>query len=329
MDKPPLKVLRFFTDDFPERQRVEAYHDVYSRIIVRHDMEPIGDRPFHFESSMYSLPGFGLAMSTISPCRRIHGLQHIDSDDLVLGVSVGFSDGCLVQTRGREAVLRPGEAVLTSCADPADVLIPSTSRPISLRISRSILTSKVADIDAHVARRIPRNNEGLLLLTGYIRAIANTETLTKPDLPKLIAAHVYDLVALILGATGDARELAENGGVRAARLGAILREIDRRSGDPGLSAIGVAVRLGVTPRYVHLLLEETGRSFTHHVLEQRLEKAAALLRDAAWHDRKISDIAVEAGFTDLSYFNRAFRRRFGGTPSDLRDAARPNSGRGG
>jgi AraC-like DNA-binding protein len=79
--------------------------------------------------------------------------------------------------------------------------------------------------------------------------------------------------------------------------------------------------LGITPRYVHLLLEETGKSFTHHVLERRLEKAAALLRDPQLRRRKIADIAAEAGFADLSYFNRAVRRRFGATPSDIRDSA--------
>ena len=104
-------------------------------------------------------------------------------------------------------------------------------------------------------------------------------------------------------------------------VAAVLREIERRSGDPGLSAVTIAMLLGITPRYVHLVLEETGKSFTHHVLEQRLDKAAALLRDLRSRNRKIADIAAEAGFTDLSYFNRAFRRHFGVTPSDLRAAA--------
>jgi AraC-like DNA-binding protein len=108
---------------------------------------------------------------------------------------------------------------------------------------------------------------------------------------------------------------------RQTRLAAILLIIESQSSDPDLSATSVATLLGVTPRYVHLLLEETGRSFTHHVLERRLEKAAALLRDPQWRDRKIADIAAEAGFTDLSYFNRAFQRRFGATPSASRDAA--------
>jgi AraC-like DNA-binding protein len=60
------------------------------------------------------------------------------------------------------------------------------------------------------------------------------------------------------------------------------------------------------------------------VLERRLKTAAALLRDPRWRDRKIADIAAEAGFTDLSYFNRAFRRRYDETPSASREAAYRN-----
>lgn len=108
------------------------------------------------------------------------------------------------------------------------------------------------------------------------------------------------------------------------RRAAVLRVIDSRSADPNLSAIAVAKSLGLTPRYVHLLLKETGKTFTHHLLERRLEKAVALLRDPRWHHRKIAEVAAEAGFTDLSYFNRAFRRYFRTTPSDVRRSARRN-----
>jgi AraC-like DNA-binding protein len=38
-------------------------------------------------------------------------------------------------------------------------------------------------------------------------------------------------------------------------------------------------------------------------------------------ERTISAIAYEAGFADLSHFNRAFRRRYGETPSDVRARA--------
>ena len=50
--------------------------------------------------------------------------------------------------------------------------------------------------------------------------------------------------------------------------------------------------------------------------ELRLRKAAQLLAHSG--ERRISDIALDCGFNDLSYFNRCFRRRFGLTPSSAR-----------
>jgi AraC-like DNA-binding protein len=314
------RALRFSTDDFPEHKRIDAYREIYSRTIVKHDVEPLGDQPFHFEADLRRLPGLGLASSHVSPNHRWHAVEHIDSDDLLLGV--GLSGGCVLHQRGREAVLGQGEAVLTSAAHPIDVIIGTTSRHIALRLPCAILEARVADLDACNARRIPSNVEGLPLLIGYVGALRLSE-LTNPAYCELVVSHVYDLVALLLGAKGDARHLAQQGGARAARVAAILREIERRSGDPGLNAVTIALLLGVSPRYVHQLLEESGKSFSHHVLERRLDKAAALLRDPRWRHRKIASIAAEAGFTDLSYFNRAFRRLFGATPSDIRENARP------
>ena len=74
-------------------------------------------------------------------------------------------------------------------------------------------------------------------------------------------------------------------------------------------------------RYLHRLLEDSGRTFSEHLLERRLDRAHRLLRDPRLAYRKISEIALEAGFADLSHFNRSFRRRFGETPSQARAMA--------
>jgi AraC-like DNA-binding protein len=110
--------------------------------------------------------------------------------------------------------------------------------------------------------------------------------------------------------------------LQAMRRAAILGEIEQRSGEPDLSAVAVADRLGITPRYVHMLLKETGRTFRRHVMDRRLQNAAALLRDPQWHHRRIGDVATAAGFCDLAHFSRAFRRKYAATPSDIRQAAR-------
>ena len=110
--------------------------------------------------------------------------------------------------------------------------------------------------------------------------------------------------------------------LRPTRLSGVLNAIENHSADPKLRAGAVAALLGITPRYVHVLLEETGKSFTQHLLQVRLRKALALLREPRAHQRKVSGIALEAGFADLSYFSRVFRREYGTTPTAVRESAR-------
>jgi AraC-like DNA-binding protein len=316
-----LRSIRFSTEKFPERTRVEAYREAFGATIARHDIQPLGDGPFHFEADLWNLPGLGLAWSSISPCHRWIRSQHILSDDILVGIGAS-GGGCVLRQHGRETHVGVGEAVLTSCAHIADVQITESSRPITLRIPHAVLKSRVPGVDDLVARCIPRDSEGLTLLTGYIGALRKLDQ-TSPDLCRLAADHVYDLVSLVLGARGDFRDVAQQRGGRAARLAAILQAIERRAGDRNLTALMVAEEFGITPRYVHLLLEETGKTFTHLVLERRLKKAVALLRSPSWRHRSIADIAAEAGFTDMSYFNRAFRRRYDVTPSEIRKSIGP------
>jgi AraC-like DNA-binding protein len=89
-----------------------------------------------------------------------------------------------------------------------------------------------------------------------------------------------------------------------------------------LSLAGLAARHGVTPRYVQMLFESEGTTLSRFLLDQRLARAHRMLSDPRLAERTISAIAYEAGFGDLSHFNRAFRRRYGETPSDVRAGSR-------
>jgi AraC-like DNA-binding protein len=160
------------------------------------------------------------------------------------------------------------------------------------------------------------------LLFGYLGGAHSIDLSSSGRAAQLCDKHIVDLVALALGAEGDARETVEQRSVGAMRRAAILREIETRAADPRLSADAIASGLGITPRYLRLLLEQTGRSFSQHVVERRLDQAAALLRDPGRDGYKVGAIAFACGFGDLSYFNRVFRRRFGETPSDARQSAR-------
>jgi AraC-like DNA-binding protein len=199
------------------------------------------------------------------------------------------------------------------------------SRFLSFRLPRARLDPLVANLDSCLLQPIRRDVGALRLLPSYIAAI-DEATSAPPEARELVVAHVYDLIALSLGANRDAGEVAAGRGVRAARLRAIREDIAANLGDPGLSVTAVAQRHGVSPRYVGMLFDGSGTTFSTFVLEQRLERARRLLSDQRQVRHAISAIASSCGFGDLSYFNRSFRRAFGATPSDIRAAARENGG---
>ena len=72
----------------------------------------------------------------------------------------------------------------------------------------------------------------LKLLVGYLESARNTHALTAPELQHAVVAHIYDLMAVALGATREASEVAHGRGLRAAHLRAakafILHNICRQ-----------------------------------------------------------------------------------------------------
>ncbi|WP_244661789.1 helix-turn-helix transcriptional regulator [Mesorhizobium huakuii] len=66
------------------------------------------------------------------------------------------------------------------------------------------------------------------------------------------------------------------------------------------------------------MLQETGISFSERVLELRLQSAHRMLSQRNSVEMRVGEIAMTSGFSDVSYFNRCFRRRFGYTPTGAR-----------
>ena len=107
-----------------------------------------------------------------------------------------------------------------------------------------------------------------------------------------------------------------------ARLEALM-EGEKLYRDPELSVKTLALRAGV-PEYVlrRLVNERLGhRNFASYVNAYRLAEVEARLRDPQWARRPILTLALDAGFGSIGPFNRAFRERYGTTPTELRNAA--------
>jgi AraC-like DNA-binding protein len=233
-------------------------------------------------------------------------------DDVCLIVNMG--KGVSIQQRRRQSSARLGDGVLLVYRESAVVDFQAMNYS-AIRVPFAALAPFTSHIEAAAAGRVQGDSPALRLLQAYL---TNLPTQADPQLNLLVANHVYDLLALVIGATREGAELARQRGVRAARLEVIRGDLRR---EPELTIKEVALRQGVSPRYVQMLFEETGTTFTDFVLELRLGAALRMLASPRYADWSVTSIALEAGFGDLSYFNRRFRQRFERTPSDVRARA--------
>jgi AraC family transcriptional regulator, positive regulator of tynA and feaB len=234
-----------------------------------------------------------------------------------LAGSMTVEQGTLVNTT------RPGDLVIFDSTRPTQVSSrPSQGRTHSSAIALMIPKSSFScfDAEAHFTNaRIPR--EALLPPLANALALLANRLVSAPG-PELAALYeaCVDLLPVAAGAFDEDTPAFD---FRPANesLREVLCLIQSCLGDAQLSARFAADSLGLSERYIHKLFAGRGTTFGGYVTEQRLSRVRGDLTTDDNRFKPIANIAYRWGFNDLSTFNRAFRKRFGCTPSAVRKAA--------
>jgi AraC-like DNA-binding protein len=200
------------------------------------------------------------------------------------------------------------------------VRYPGPCRVTSIQLPKEPLSAAVPELEKNSIQRISAS-ASLDLIFGYVDLLRQEGAPDNAVMERRIADHIIDLAACVLRPAKEGAIKAASA-LRQTRLSAIRADIIANLSKVRLSARTLARRHDVSDRYVHLLFKETGETFGQFVMEERLKLALKLLTDPSRAAMRIGDIAMEVGFGELSTFNRAFRRRFGETPSAVRCSQR-------
>jgi AraC-like DNA-binding protein len=288
--------------------------------LLRLDFKPLSDAPFKaMVQPIFEDPR--IVRAAFSPGITFRDAELIKKDpDNSFAVLIAQSGNIFVKHHGRDLQLGCSDATLLHSRASGDVGSPEEFSYMPVLIPQAELATRVARFDEAIARRIPRQSEALQLLREYIRAFKNGRFGRESRLT--LREHLVDLAALAItphGALGESNLSA----VVGAHLHAIFDHIASHFSDPELSLSKVAQSLQISTRYLQRLLRTSGTSFTAHVTELRLNHALILLTAQDLSDVRICDIALRAGFSDISHFNRLFRSRFGDTPKGVRANHKP------
>jgi AraC-like DNA-binding protein len=240
------------------------------------------------------------------------GFDHYDS-------SFVTGDTPVVRTHGgHERTYRKGEPAFVSSMETTVLGANAPSTWSGVMVPRGPLNEPVRRRRSH--RQAGRSQlAGREAFAHYLGILLGEEGIEDdPLLANQVGTTILDLVALAIGANGEAAAFAKARGFRAARLKVVLAEIRKCFSQPGFSTDFLARRVGLSTRYIQDLLQETGTGLSERVLELRLQMARGMLADPNNDGRRITDIALACGFNEVAHFNRCFRRRFGCSPRQYR-----------
>jgi AraC-like DNA-binding protein len=315
---PPGWQLVFTTDSFPERDRLAAFREEFAISFGGIEVSKLGEKKFEVSVHVHQVGSLSCAKFSASPTlfkRTSKLIQDGDDSIFLLITRIG---NLQVWQRDVRRDLLVGDVAFVCNGERRGGVVDGEG--LAIQLPYASLTRLLPKNGGFTPGTLLRDAPHTKLLLGYINSFLDLPPSTDMAINDLISRHVIDLVALAIGPSGDAKEMIRQGGVRAARLRAIKADVEEGIGARDLSVSAVAKRHGVSPRYVQMLFEREGMTFSEFVLAERLARAHRLLVDSAHLGLKVSEIAYSVGFSDLSYFNRTFRLRFGMTPSDVRAA---------
>jgi AraC-like DNA-binding protein len=305
------------TDDLPAEDRVSVVRDALLAKPVAFDMAPLYDDSFFADMYVRALPGMEVTMGHIrAKAHRSKSIVRDGNDDLLFAICL--SGRIEVQQRNKQTLVAEGTASVGWCAEPI-TFNTDVARGISMRIPRNVIAPLVPAIDDLIGQPLCQSPDVLRLIDAYARCFESDGFCKTADLSRVAVGHIHDLIALAIGTGRDATHLIRQRSGRSVRTAVLKRDVVQLLGLRELNAEFLAKRHGISPRYVRRLFEEDGTTFSAFLLDERLRLARKLLVSPLHPLRTISAIAYEAGFGDISYFNRCFRARYGMTPTDFRE----------
>lgn len=302
-------IHRMSTSAVPPPERLAYWNDVcmgaYGATVV--DAEPVG---FHGVLTRLTAGDLQITSVRSAPAvsRNTAGRDKGGGDETAFSLQLVHSGRCRIRHAGIESRASSGDMILADRSRSYELSFTEPVQGLVLSPPWARFGGHAEAFEAMAGRLMDVSSGPAAVLSSFIRsAWDELAEGGEEDWPPSATEVIWDLLAAALRGQTDRETFGR-------RAGSLRREaralIDGRLSDPGFRSAGIAPGLGVSARYLQMAFAEAGTTPSRFLLERRLDAAAVRLRGS---DRavRVTDVALECGFNDLSYFSRAFRRRFG------------------
>lgn len=310
----------FSTAQLPVHQRLGRWIEFGSQTLSEMRVTPVDRDTFQASLSRVEVGGLGFCWMSTTPAVARSVSNDIGSwaapmkDSVLLIVQhLGRS---WIDHSGWQGELRPGDMVFRN---PTSAWRNRALEPASIvfvKIPLVRLLATVGDFDILRGTPIRSNNGRACLAASVILSVRDALAAEPMDVrPNEVAELVLESVKLTCRGMDVLANAPDGLGERRRLRRAICYFVERNLGDPNLSATRIASDLGLNVRRIQRLFAELGQTPSGYILTRRLDRAAQMLRQMGQSKpRNVTEVAYSVGFNELSYFCRAFSRRFRQTP---------------
>jgi AraC-like DNA-binding protein len=238
-----------------------------------------------------------------------------------------YKVGCMV--RGGGVLTQDGRCIDIGAGD---LTLFDTSRPyvgefrpdirasqlLLLRFPRALLPLPPKDLRELTGTRIPgAHGVGALSSQFLLQLARQMDELSPADTARL-ATLTLDVLTAALANALDVQRVVPQQTRRRALMAQIYAFIGERLGDEHLTPDAIAAAHYISPRYLHKLFQQEGRTVAGWVRQRRLERCRHDLADPRLAGRPINAIAARWGFASPAHFSQAFRSTYGISPREFR-----------
>jgi AraC-like DNA-binding protein len=307
--------VRYDTASEPAGRRLAAWQDIVCDVFVqldcRSDLED-----FHGSVTQSRLGELALTRVDASRQRVFRTPSRIAraKEDYLLFAFGATGVGGVIQD-GRETLIRPGEFAFYDTTRPYELSFDADFSQNILQVPRKLAQERIGPLDDLTAVTFSTDRPLHRLASGFIAGLSQVIDAIEASAADRLSCQALDLVAIAIGQSAETNRPSTHSSAMLVRLKAY---ISGRLHDPGLCLADTAAALGISTRYVNVLLQGQNDSFGRYVLARRLEACRRDLADPTHGHRQLIEIAFAWGFNDQSHFSRTFKERFGLSPRDYR-----------
>lgn len=251
-------------------------------------------------------------------------IRRSNTDDFLLGMVIdgNFS----ICHEGRQASLLPGELVLIDSHRKYELEVSGALDLFVLKIARKSVETHIMEYGRYLGVSLDTQRGLGFVVKNMLSACITTAPYISTYEGRRFEIGLMDLVGAAFRYQVDGE--SDSNRNRAYKVFNRLRQfIEEHLSDPELGPAMISREFSLSERYIRKMFAAHGTTLMSWIKDRRLQRCHQAISRGDGEYVSFAEIAYAYGFSEISSFNRAFKAKFGVTPSEVKQATLARSPR--